>query len=204
MTLSKSKLESEFSKVMDENDPNFVGWPSTILAGINNFATAYENYAKDAVDRSEDVLLTYNKAGFIGALTGLNINSTYVDAANAMEAAIKAFWTGATFAIVKLILTPPAPIPPGPPPDCISLGIGTRIYATEITSIVTVVDDGNILYATLLPELQKVEASDMTNKISRLADIWHNVTTSEIKCLISGTDTTVPTPQAVTNLCHIH
>lgn len=201
MTLSKSKLESEFSKVIDENDPNFVGWPSTILAGINNFATAYENYAKDAVDYSEDALLTYNKAGFIGALTGLNINSTYVDAATAMENAFKAFWTKATFAVLKLI-PPPLP-PPAPPPECPNVG-GLLLFSKENTSIIFATDVGNILYTTLLPELQKVEASDMTNKIARLADIWHTATTTTIICLISGLDTTAPSPLPITNLCHIH
>ena len=180
MSLSKSKLESEFRKVMDSTDPDFVGWPNTILAGVNNFVTAYENYAKDAVDYSADSLLSYNKANFIAALSGLTENSTYIDAANAMEVGFKAFWIRATFNKLKLIV---APTPPDVP-ECPNVGVGT--WGAETTSVVVAVDAANSLYSTLLPELQKVNSEDMTDKVARLANIWHNVTVTT--CLLYTSD----------------
>lgn len=171
MSLSKSKLESEFRKVMDATDPNFVGWPNTILAGVNNFVTAYENYAKDAVDHSLDSLLVYNKAGFISALSGLTNNETYASAAAAMEAGFSAFWLASTFQTLLFL--------PG--------------FASEATSIVTVVTP-NVLYPLLLTEFTKIEQADMGSKISRLADIFHTATTTAVIVTIAGTTPPPPGP----------
>jgi hypothetical protein len=191
MPLLLPLLITEFAKVFYETNPLFVGWPPTTLAGINNIVTAYENYARYAIDISTDVLLVYNKPGFIAALSTLTPGVSYLDAANAFQLGFQAFWMGAQFAI----LIPPT-VPP-PPPLCTMVGT----IALEATSIITAVDVLNTLTPLLLAEFSDVTVASMYTKAVRLATIFHIATITTVMCTIIG-----PPPPAVPtgiNICTI-
>lgn len=164
---------------MDSANGQFVGWPATPAAAITNFATAYNNYATQATDISGDNLVTANLAGFQAAITASipppNPGGTLANYATAMGTAFTAFWTGAIFAIGKI------------PPSGIG---GTGIFASEITSLVTVVNSAGLQAAILAQLNQQFDNAD--DAADALADVWHTATTTGVTVLITGLDTTPP------------
>lgn len=194
MSLSQAKLTNELLKLLDPNNSHFVGYPTDANTFATNWANAYDTYARDAVDVSTDVLLTSNKNGFRDALAVLNIpNGVIVTAAGAFDSALIAYWTGAVFAVGT---------PPSPGAACASAG-GNGTWATEVSSIVATVTVG-VLEASMA-SLLAIPSSDPSVKATALAAAFHNATTSAVKVLITGTDTTVPPtgPLAITNTCTI-
>lgn len=115
MALSSSKLKNEILAVT--GDPS--NFPSSENDAKQRLADAYDNYAQDAVDSSGDGPLIVNKSAFQSALS-FSVGGSAAAAAAAFEAAIVAYWTGATFnittpppgSILKVsstIVTPPIP-----------------------------------------------------------------------------------------------
>lgn len=179
MALSKAVLKAELLKIMDSANPQFVGWPATSAAAVDNFANAYNTYAVQATDISGDILTTANLAGFKAAITAAippaNPGGTIANYATTMGTAFTAYWTGAIFAIGLL--------PPG--------GVGgTGLFSVEITSLVTVVNSAGLQAQILADLTQPFDNAD--DAADALADIWHTATTTGITVLISGLDTTPP------------
>jgi hypothetical protein len=174
--LTSAKLEAELLKIIDKDDPGFLGWPTTVADAATNWGNAYHAYASKAEDISSDRVLTTNLSGFITAFTnGITGSTTAAQAADAYEAAFVAYWTGATFDIGNL------------PPWGIG---GNGIFGLELSSVV------NSITPNVLSNLLKVEfailSSDAAAKASALAGQMHTATTTAVLVLISGTDTTSP------------
>lgn len=194
MALSQTKLRDEFRKLTDPNFGSFAGYPASAAAAAASWATAYDTYARDAVDASGDAVVTVNKPGFQSALTTALLASTTPQAAAAGFAnAFTAYWTGAVFAVG--LLPPPA----GP---CANVG-GNGIFGAEVSSVVTVVNAA-ALQSALATEFQTLSGNGNT-KAQALAAIFHSATTTGVTVLISGLDTTPPGsgPLPITNTCTI-
>lgn len=179
MTLSKAVLKAELLKIMDSENPNFVGWPTTSVDAINNFANAYHTYASQATDISGDSIVIVNLPGFVASITSsippANPGGTLANYASVMATAFTTYWTGGMFAIGML------------PPFGIG---GTGIFSTEITSLVTVINPA-ILSTGILAQLnQQFDSAD--DAADAVADVWHTATTTGITVLITGLDTTPP------------
>lgn len=187
MALSASILKSEILKLVDPNDPGFVGFPEDSATMQSNWTNAFDAYALNAVDVSGDIITTVNKAGFQSALAPLfNPNSTSTAAANAFATAWAAYWTGAIFAVGI------------PPPSGVG---GNGIFGIEISSVVTVIVSAN-LSVELKTIFDKVDTDqDPDIKAQQIADALHAATTNDITVLITGTDTTPPPtgPLPITN-----
>lgn len=192
MALDVNKLKTELLKIIDPNDPHFVGYPTNATDFANNWANAYDTYAKDAQDVSGDVLITAFKSAMAAKLLTLNVPAGVIaTAASTFDDALKAYWASAVFAIG---------IVPTPASACPSVG-GTGTWATE-TSSIGVGFTAGILEASLL-SLLAIPSSDPQVKAPALAAAFHNATTSAVKILITGVDTTVPTPLPITNTCGV-
>jgi len=161
MTLVAATLESELLKLFDSSSASFVGYPTTAIAAANNWANAYDAYAKTAMDMSGDLLVTANKAGFASTLisqlpTDPTVGS-YVNAANAFDAAFIIYWTAAIFAF----------IPP------------------EASSIVTVIVPST-LANLLLPTFSDITAAGTAQiKAQQMAAAFHAATTTAVTVTIS-------------------
>jgi hypothetical protein len=133
MTLSASKLKDELLKVLDSTNIHFVGNSATIIAAANNWANAYDVYAKDATDLSGDAVVLTNKAGFASTLAAQIPPSpnagSYATTANAFDLAFIAYWTAATFRTGT---------PPTPTGLCPNTG-GNMVFGIEATSAVSVI-----------------------------------------------------------------
>lgn len=187
MALSASILKTEILKLVDPDDPGFVGFPEDTATMQANWTDAFDAYALNAVDVSGDPVVTVNKAGFQAALAPLfNPDSTSTAAANAFASAWSAYWTGATFAILI------------PPPSGVG---GNGIFGVEISSAVTVVVPAN-LSSDLKTIFDTIDTDqDPDTKAQQIADAFHAATTNDITVLISGLDTTPPPtgPLPITN-----
>jgi len=187
MALSASTLKDEILKLVDPDNPGFVGFPEDSATMQANWADAFDAYGLNAVDVSGDAVAVVNKAGFqSGLATVFNPNSTSSVAANAFATAWAAYWTGATF-VVGI-----------PPPNGVG---GNGIFGIEISSVVTVIVPTN-LAADLKTIFDEIEADqDPDTKAQQIADAFHAATTNDITVLITGTDTTPPPtgPLPITN-----
>jgi hypothetical protein len=194
MALVKATLKDELLKLIDPDDPDFVGHPANSIEFANNWADAYEAYAVSAADASGDPLVTANRAGFVAALQLLNSPvGVIATAAASFDSAFVAYWTGAIFAVG----TPPTPSSP-----CASVG-GNGIWAAEVSSVVALVDAGTLQAS--MASLLAIPSADPQVKAAALADAFHIATTSAVHVLITGTDTTPPPagPSPITNTCTI-
>jgi hypothetical protein len=179
MTLSKATLKAELLKIMDSQNPNFVGWPATPATAITNFAAAYNTYATQATDISGDHLILANLPGFIAAITSAmpppSPGGTLANYASTMATAFTTYWTAAPFTILI------------PPPSGIG---GTGVFSIEVTSLVTVINSA-ILSTGILTQLnQQFDSAD--DAADAVADVWHTATTTAITVVIVGLDTTPP------------
>jgi hypothetical protein len=195
MALVLATLEAEFKKLMDPDDPGFLGHPPTIANAAAAWKDAYDLYASQAVDVSNDPLTTANPAGFEAMLATLlppgDPGGNPSQAADAFEQAFSTYWTGGIFA---------TGFPPTPAPVCPNVG-GNGIWSIEQSSIVLSVTP-NILKALLEIEFAILQ-EDGSAKATALANAFHTATTSAVMVLITGLDTSVPTPLPITNTCTI-
>jgi hypothetical protein len=186
MALDKAKLKAELLKILDEEDPGFLGFPDNAADAAANWAAAYDTYAADAEDVSGDAVASVNKAGFESALIFADSNVPAA-AAGEFDLAFVNFWTGGTFAV-------------GTPPSSGVGGNGT--FGVELTSAVTVAAPG-VLLAALTPIFAENEADQTPDaKAGKLADAFHDATTTAVTVLIAGLDTTPPAsggPLPITN-----
>lgn len=195
MALDAAALKAEILKIIDPEDPDFVGWPADAAAAAANWAAAFDTFAVDAEDASGDALVAGNAAGFESAVAAGFAALTAAGAAAGYGLGAIAYWTAAAFAVGTLLdpLTEP----------CASVGTGTGIWGIEATSVVTV-PLSTALVAALTDEFG-VLSEDPDAKAEALADAFFDSTTSEITVLISGTDTTPPPagPLPITNTCTV-
>lgn len=178
MSLNQAKLKTEIMKLIDEETPGFIGFPTDLVTACQNWGNAYNIYALDAVDISGDKLLTSNLVGFQNALAAnlpVAEAGTSILAASAFDLAFISYWTAAVFSIGM--------IPLG--------GIGgTGIFSVEISSVVSAITP-NVLNNLLLP-IFNLNSEDTDAKADSLATAFHTATTTAIFCLISGLDTSPP------------
>lgn len=193
MALASATLKTEILKLVDPNDVAFVGHPADVAGAAANWATAYDNYALNAVDFSGDAVSIVNKALFQSTLASqLASSTTAATAAAAFGAAWLAYWTGAVFSVG----TPPVSAPP-----CLNVG-GTLIFSVEATSVVAPAPIPAGLITLLTTEFG-VKTEDPDAKATALANAFHTATTTAIFVLISGSDTTLPVPVPITNTCTV-
>lgn len=201
MPLVKATLEAEIRKLIDPDDPLFSGWPPDTDQAAANWAAAYDLYASQATDVSGDPVLTkfpnlfeLKLAGDPGPPPepGLPDSDEAAEAADIFDRAFVAYWTGAIFVVG--VPPPPTGIP------CPNVG-GTGIFSVETTSVVSTVTSG------MLKALLEIEFASKTgagsDKAVALANIFDAVTKAAVLVLITGLDTTVPTPVPITNTCTI-
>jgi len=190
MALDKSKLSSSLRSLFENPD----GISSAADAEAK-WADAYNSYAMDAEDASGDRPAVTNQGGFLSTLS-LVEGATVAGAAQLFDAAFVTYWTGGVFVVGTPITVPP--------PGCPSIG-GTTIWATEITSLVTVVVPG-VLAGLLAPILGSLsDSATPASKANGIAGAFHQATTTAVMVLMTGLDTTPPPvgPLPVTNLCTI-
>jgi len=192
MALSKQILINEFRKIVDPNYGGFEGHPESVAEAAQRWTDAYSTYAVSAEDASTDIVVTTNSPGFQAALN-FAVPGTPIGAAQQFGAAFQAFWTGAIFAIG-------IPIVGLGKGQCLNVG-GTGMFGVEITSIVISVI--NVALITNLTSEFSEASEDGADKADKLATIFHDATTQDILVLITGTDTTVPTPLPITNTCQV-
>jgi hypothetical protein len=194
VALDVNKLKDELLKLIDPNDPDFVGHPTNATDFATNWSNAYDAYAQDAQDVSTDPVLTANKNAMKARLLTLNIPAgTITTAASTFDQALADYWNGATFATLVV---------PTPGAACASVG-GTGLWSAEASSVVSSVTAG-VLQASML-SLLAIPSDDPDVKATALANALHAATTNAVKVTITGTDTTGPPtgPQPITNTCGI-
>lgn len=192
MALDVNKLKTELLKIIDPNDAHFVGYPTNATDFANNWANAYDTYARDAQDVSGDVLVTAFKTAMAAKLLTLNVPAGVIaTAASTFDDALKAYWASAIFAVG---------IVPTLASACPSVG-GTGTWSIETSSIGVGFTAG--ILETALLSLLAIPSSDPLVKATALAGAFHAATTTAVKVLITGVDTTVPTPLPITNTCGV-
>ena len=169
--LSKSALKTEILKLIDPEDPLFVGFPADDAAAAANWAGVYDAYASLATDVSTDIVASKNPSGLESAI---NIGPGDASVgANAFGAGFTAYWTGGVFVI-------------GIPP---ASGIGgTGLFLSEITSVVLAVVGSGLTSAMEAIFGTNDDAIDAI--ADNLADAFHNATTGDVDVRIDGLDTT--------------
>jgi hypothetical protein len=173
MALSVDTLKAELAKFLDPNDPAFAGLPTSLNFAAAKWANAYQAYASAAKDASGDAVATAFASKFEDAIKNLGQPQTPAQAAAIFGTAFTDYWAGATFSTGTL----PAS------------GVGgTGIFASEVTSAVTVVNAVGLI-AALTTEFANNSATAST-KIAALAAKLHAATTTGVTVLISGLDTT--------------
>lgn len=187
--LVPQKLES---KLLDFfSSPNF----DTSFQAAMAWTDAYDSYARDAMDASNDRVVVTNRPGFQAALQFNSQSGVAPTMAQMFDTAFVAYWTGAVFAIG---------IPPTPAAPCPSIG-GNTIFGVEITSLVVAAIPG-ILMNLLLPVFSGVtKASTAQQQAQQVASAFHAATTSAVTVLITGLDTTPPPagPLPIVNTCTV-
>ena len=201
MTLSQSVLESELAVLMDPDDVGFVGFPASAAIAAGNFATAYDRYvnntsgfgASQAADTSGDAVVSTNKAGFESAL-GFAQPGTAAGTAAEFGAALVAFWSGAAFGIGSIGCLADG--------DCACANVGgTGLFSVKASSVVTAIDSASLISA-LTAELGAASLDGAAKAAAIAADL-HAATVSDVTVLITGLDTTAPTPLPITNTCQV-
>lgn len=194
--LVEANLATEFLKLVDSSSPTFSGFPATKADAITNWANAYNTYALQAQDASEDIVSTVNLPAMIATLTAMlpePASGTPDLAAAAFDAAFVQYWTGGVFAVG---------IPPTGLGACPNVG-GTLTFSSETSSVVTTVT-ADILKNLLLDVFTSTK--DGATAATALASAFHNATISAVIVLITGLDTTAAPagPLPITNTCSIH
>lgn len=185
MTLQVGKLDQELGRVF--SSPGSVA--STTIAE-QRWATAYHAYCLDAEDVSSDPPINLASLKF-RSLLNFRGSFTAAQFAAQLEAAFVAYWTGTLFSIL---------VPPLVTSACPSIG-GTGLWSVEVTSVVVPVVP-QAMYTAVFPILNTPSISWQA-KSTQLAHAMHRVTTSAVTVLISGLDTTLPTPLPITNTCTV-
>lgn len=169
---------------MDQEHPSFKKFSTNVSDIAEKWTVAYETYANGAQDVSGDSALSTNRAGFKAELLKLFSNNKQnpTSAVNAYAAAFTQYWTGGTFAVGKT-----------------TTGTGGNgIFGVEASSSVTVVLSVG-LKAALTTIFFSKNPSSINFRAIQLANAFHAATTTEITVLITGIDTTTPTPLPITN-----
>lgn len=186
--LNKAKLESELVDVFTE--PSY----QSPIEVANAWGNAYDAYARDATDASFDRVAVVNKPGFISGMSSFSAQAgTPPSFAQLLDTAFVAYWTGAVFAVG---------VPPTPAAKCPSVG-GNTIFSLEISSTVIVAAPG-VLLSNLLPIFSNVtEGQTIRDQARKIADAFHQATTTAVTVLITGLDTTPPPagPLPIMNQC---
>jgi hypothetical protein len=188
MTLQRSKLQASLVR--------FFTRPGLIYNGSQAerfWTNAYHAYASDAEDVSGESPNNLMPSKFSAPLNFF-ASRTATIWAQQMEAAFVAYWTGTAFDVGVI----PPPVPP-----CPNVG-GTTIFATEATSVVTLVTPG-VMFSSILPAALRYDPGvTAQQKAAEFAAAMDVATRSAVFVLITGLDTTtVPMggPLPITNTC---
>lgn len=188
MALNQAKLAASLLDIFSSK-----GASGSAEAFEEQWSDAYDAYARDARDVSGDALLTASPMGFRRSLN-FRACSQPQHIASQFEMAFQAYWTGAIFQVG----IPPSPIPIG----CPNVG-GNTVFGVELTSVVILVTP-QVVFGQMYPEFSVADRDDsIAARATRIATAMHAATTTAILVLISGLDTTVPTPLPITNTCRI-
>lgn len=100
MALSASTLKNELLKLMDPDNPNFAGFPSSAIAAADNFSNAYATYAQGAADAFGNGVMSAFKPLFKAALAGWAPSLVQPSPAAALFGnAFAGYWMGASFGV---------------------------------------------------------------------------------------------------------
>lgn len=183
MGLVLATLTTSLAKLLDPTNGAFAGFPANAATVASNWSTAYNQYARLGVDAGGNPLAApgAQKAAFASAFTLPN-GTTAAAAASIIAQAFVAYWTAAAFT-------------PATPPS--SGTGGTGVFSAIVSSVVAAVVPTTLI-ANLSTELTSVSTSGAV-KASNIAGILHSATTANVTVLITGIDTTVPTPVPILN-----
>jgi len=185
VTLSLPKLRGELSRIFNDVESNRSHADYTRL-----WASAYHSYASDVTDVSGDRATNLSRAKFQRILR-FRSSGQARNFARQLDQAFVTYWTGTVFAVG---------IPPSPAAQCPSAG-GSGIFSSEISAVVVSVAP-QVLSRLLIPALAATTASN-DEAVSKIAQAFHTATTTAVRVLITGLDTT-PSPAGplpITNLC---
>jgi hypothetical protein len=175
MALVQTALEAQLRRLLDQNDPSFIGFPSTTAQSASNWATALDAFWTSATDAVGNTLLTTNKPGLESAISSIQDPGTASSAATAFANGFTAYFSGMTLSITNLPLS----------------GVGGNgIFSVVTTNIVTAVNQ-TALYNTLLAEFQ-ILSSNVSLKITNLANAFYTGSLGSITAVATGLDTTPP------------
>lgn len=156
----------------------------------DRLARVYHTYAQDAEDVSGERPTNLVSTKFRTPLNFVRSRRAQ-DFASQIEAAFVAYWTGAVFPVLVI---------PPPTPPCPNVG-GTTIFSQETTSVVASVTP-RAMFSAILPIVSSWRGTAQV-KARQLADAMDSVTKSAVTVLITGLDTSSPTPVAITNTCTV-
>jgi len=174
----------------------FVTWfetPQSVITYAQaeaKMASVYHVYAQDAEDVSGERLENASERPFRDQLA-FQRSQTARQFADQLDAAFVAYWQDLTF--------PTLVVPPADPP-CPNVG-GTGEFSVETAAVVSEVSP-RAMYDAVLPVLTTSDEPARL-KARKLADAMDRVTKSAVTVLITGEDTTTPTPVAITNTCTV-
>lgn len=178
MSLRVEALQDSLRNLLDPSAPGFVPYQPDRGVAAYRLCSAYDVYARDAVDQSGDQLVTANLPGMQQSFaSGLSGSSTANAAAEAFAVAYSVYWIGASFAVGRLPR-------PGPP----TVG-GNGIFSTEIASTVLSVMTDRI-YNMMALEFGRLTTGE--EKVNGLAAAMHASTIVSVSTTISGLDTSPP------------
>jgi hypothetical protein len=187
MALLRPRLTQALLNVLGGKSPGFVGFPNSYATAAHNFATAYDSYARLAVDSAGDALVTASSTGFETALAqGLFQSQSPGVCASLFGLAFGQYWTPATFGTLYTPATGDG---------------GNGIFLRKTSSKVFGVDT-NSLVAALTQEFGRHDlAITDVQKADSLSAILH-AAIAQVTVLQVGLDTTPPPsgPVPIVNL----
>lgn len=191
MSLNPFILQEQLTLILDPGNPRFTGFERDLQACVERFVTAFDTYAIQATDVSDDALVRGNQDAMRVVLrSGLVLQNNGRAAALVFAHAFAAYWQGAPFATDKLV-EPLHPKTTG----------GNRIFLNETSSRVIGVDTEPYV-EFLVPELRVLSGG--VTKMQRLARAIHEATIVSVLVQIDGLDTTMmPGPLPVQNVDYV-
>jgi hypothetical protein len=176
MALKSDVLGQQFARLGDAADPNYTG-SGTLLQAPGRLASAYDAYAKSAVDAGGNALVAGNVAAMQASLASVFAvpAQSAAAAAQGIGLAHTAYWMGAVFAT-------------GAPPTRPGVG-GTGIFSVSLSSVVVAAPAVALVAA--LTQLFARPSSDAQARAQEIAQAWHGATVT-VAFTTTGLDTTPP------------
>lgn len=176
MPLQSALLAQQIARLGNASDPSYPG-AGTLLQAPGRLASAYDVYAKNAVDAGGNPLVAGSVAAMQAALALVFAvpAQSAAAAAQGIGLAHTAYWMGAAFAT-------------GAPPTRPGVG-GTGIFSVSLSSVVVAAPAAALVVA--LTQMFARPSSDAQARAQEIAQAWH-ATSLAVMFTTTGLDTTPP------------